>query len=192
MGNAALCPSCQAGKSVRAQGHLQELDRTPDYYGCHGEDTKELGPRVSSELQTGGEEDGGIRINTGPHWLKLWTSWKEADRIKPMRSNQLTASGSVACCCFLLVTLEVHVCTFWSDFSNELTCGSIQGCHLFSLKFAKLNIYFITEWLAAVLHRFTYIQLVILPVDILIVDFSLESQIIFEKLRLTSNLSFSL
>lgn len=52
MGNAALCPACHADKSVRAQGHLQELDRTPDYYGCNGEDTKELGPRVSSKLQT--------------------------------------------------------------------------------------------------------------------------------------------
>lgn len=71
MGNAALCPACHADKSVRAQGHLQELDRTPDYYGCNGEDTKELGPRVSSKLQTGGEENGGIRINIGPHWLNL-------------------------------------------------------------------------------------------------------------------------
>ncbi|XP_022269401.1 ankyrin-2 isoform X47 [Canis lupus baileyi] len=43
MGNAALCPSCHADKSVRAQGHMQELDKTPDYYGCNSEDTKELG-----------------------------------------------------------------------------------------------------------------------------------------------------
>ena len=84
MGNAALCPSCHADKSVRAQGHLQELDKTPDYYGCNSEDTEELGVRVSSKSQAGGEEDGGPRINTGPHWLKLQTSWKEADRIKPM------------------------------------------------------------------------------------------------------------
>ena len=71
MGNASLCPSCHADKSIRAQGHLQELDRTPDYYGCDSEDSKELGPRVSSKLQTGGEEDGGIRINIGPRWLDL-------------------------------------------------------------------------------------------------------------------------
>ncbi|XP_077611122.1 ankyrin-2 [Crocuta crocuta] len=43
MGNAALCPSCHADKSVRAHGHMQELDRTPDYYGCNSEDTQELG-----------------------------------------------------------------------------------------------------------------------------------------------------
>ncbi|XP_044240214.1 ankyrin-2 isoform X13 [Ursus arctos] len=43
MGNAALCPSCHADKSVRAQGHMQELDKTPDYYGCSSEDTSELG-----------------------------------------------------------------------------------------------------------------------------------------------------
>ncbi|XP_045736507.1 ankyrin-2 isoform X4 [Mirounga angustirostris] len=43
MGNAALCPSCHADKSVRAQGHMQELDKTPDYYGCNSEDTRELG-----------------------------------------------------------------------------------------------------------------------------------------------------
>ena len=159
MGNAALCPSCHADKSIRAQGHLQELDRTPDYYGCDSEDSKELGPRVSSKLQTGGEEDGGIRINIGPRWLDLWTSWKEADRIKPMWSNRLTASGSVACCCLLFVSRKAHVCTFWSGCSYEVTLGSIQGCHLFNLKLsAKLNTYFIMEWLAAILHRFTYTQ----------------------------------
>ncbi|XP_073748254.1 ankyrin-2 isoform X36 [Callorhinus ursinus] len=43
MGNAAVCPSCHADKSVRAQGHMQELDKTPDYYGCNSEDTRELG-----------------------------------------------------------------------------------------------------------------------------------------------------
>ncbi|XP_047574210.1 ankyrin-2 isoform X3 [Lutra lutra] len=43
MGNAALCPTCHADKSVRAQGHMQELDKTPDYYGCNSEDTRELG-----------------------------------------------------------------------------------------------------------------------------------------------------
>ncbi|XP_040093370.1 ankyrin-2 isoform X5 [Oryx dammah] len=76
MGNAALCPSCHADKSVRAQGHLQELDRTPDYYGCDGEDTKELGPRSDSNASflraaRAGNLDkvveylkGGIDINT--------------------------------------------------------------------------------------------------------------------------------
>nr|XP_020019936.1 ankyrin-2 isoform X2 [Castor canadensis] len=46
MGNAALCSSCHAEKSVRAQEHMQELDKTPDYYGCNIEDTKE--PRSDS------------------------------------------------------------------------------------------------------------------------------------------------
>ncbi|XP_070228079.1 ankyrin-2 isoform X21 [Bos mutus] len=76
MGNAALCPACHADKSVRAQGHLQELDRTPDYYGCNGEDTKELGPRSDSNASflraaRAGNLDkvveylkGGIDINT--------------------------------------------------------------------------------------------------------------------------------
>ncbi|XP_059551508.1 ankyrin-2 isoform X20 [Myotis daubentonii] len=48
MGNAALCPSCHAGKSVKAQGHMQEADRAPDYYGCPSEDTPELGARSDS------------------------------------------------------------------------------------------------------------------------------------------------
>ncbi|XP_036776724.2 ankyrin-2 isoform X22 [Manis pentadactyla] len=43
MGNAALCPSCHAVKSVRAEGHMQELDRIPDYYGCNSENTTDLG-----------------------------------------------------------------------------------------------------------------------------------------------------
>lgn len=51
MGNAALCPLCHASKSVKAQGHLQEADRGPDYYyyGCPSEDSPELGVRVSAE-----------------------------------------------------------------------------------------------------------------------------------------------
>ncbi|XP_060155048.1 ankyrin-2 isoform X26 [Globicephala melas] len=76
MGNAALCPSCHADKSVRAQGHLQELDKTPDYYGCNSEDTKELGVRSDSNASflraaRAGNLDkvveylkGGIDINT--------------------------------------------------------------------------------------------------------------------------------
>nr|XP_039323941.1 LOW QUALITY PROTEIN: ankyrin-2 [Saimiri boliviensis boliviensis] len=43
MGNAALCSSCHADKSIRAQGNMQELDKTPDYYGCNSEDIKEPG-----------------------------------------------------------------------------------------------------------------------------------------------------
>ncbi|XP_072873654.1 ankyrin-2 isoform X1 [Chlorocebus sabaeus] len=43
MGNAALCSSCHADKSIRAQGNMQELDKTPDYYGCNSEDVKEPG-----------------------------------------------------------------------------------------------------------------------------------------------------
>ncbi|XP_036885296.1 ankyrin-2 isoform X5 [Sturnira hondurensis] len=48
MGNAALCPSCHTGRSTRAQGHLQEVDNAPDYYGCDGEGTAELRPRSDS------------------------------------------------------------------------------------------------------------------------------------------------
>ncbi|XP_048189381.1 ankyrin-2 isoform X26 [Perognathus longimembris pacificus] len=47
MGNAALCSSCHADKSVRAQGNMQELGRTPDYYGCHSEEARE--PAVQSD-----------------------------------------------------------------------------------------------------------------------------------------------
>lgn len=53
MGNAALCPSCHAEKSVQAQGHLQELDRTPDYYGYHSEEALEPGGLVSSRPRCG-------------------------------------------------------------------------------------------------------------------------------------------
>ncbi|XP_076431070.1 ankyrin-2 isoform X32 [Peromyscus maniculatus bairdii] len=41
MGNAALCQSCHANKSVRAQGNMLELDATPDYYGCNSDHAKE-------------------------------------------------------------------------------------------------------------------------------------------------------
>ncbi|XP_069878577.1 ankyrin-2 isoform X1 [Dipodomys merriami] len=47
MGNAAFCSSCHADKSVRAQGNMQELDKTPDYYGYHSEDATE--PAVQSD-----------------------------------------------------------------------------------------------------------------------------------------------
>ncbi|XP_047421808.1 ankyrin-2 isoform X22 [Sciurus carolinensis] len=76
MGNAALCSSCHADKSVRAQGNMQELDRTPDYYGCNSEDIKEPGVRSDSNASflraaRAGNLDkvveylkGGIDINT--------------------------------------------------------------------------------------------------------------------------------
>ncbi|KAM5255850.1 ankyrin-2 [Ctenodactylus gundi] len=76
MGNAALCSSCHADKSVRAQGNMQELDKTPEYYGCNSEDCKELGERSDSNASflraaRAGNLDrvveylkGGIDINT--------------------------------------------------------------------------------------------------------------------------------
>jgi hypothetical protein len=71
MGNAALCSSCHAEKSVRAQEHMQELDKTPDYYGCNIEDTKEPRVRVSVRPQTQKREDGGLRIHSATHWSNL-------------------------------------------------------------------------------------------------------------------------
>ncbi|XP_060042220.1 uncharacterized protein LOC132536851 isoform X1 [Erinaceus europaeus] len=76
MGNAALCPACHADKSVRAQGHLQELEKTLDYYGCASEDAAEACPRSDSNASflraaRAGNLDkvveylkGGIDINT--------------------------------------------------------------------------------------------------------------------------------
>lgn len=68
MGNAALCPSCHASKTVGAQRHMPELDKTPDYYGCDSEDTKELGSRVSSRPQT---RRGGGWWNKNQQWTSL-------------------------------------------------------------------------------------------------------------------------
>lgn len=53
MGNAALCQSCHANKSVRAQGNMLELDATPDYYGCNSDHAKEPVFRVSVRPQMG-------------------------------------------------------------------------------------------------------------------------------------------
>ncbi|KAM5307131.1 ankyrin-2 isoform 5-T5 [Glossophaga mutica] len=77
MGNAALCPSCHTGRSARAQGHLQEADKAPDYYGCcDSEDTAERRARSDSNASflraaRAGNLDkvveylkGGIDINT--------------------------------------------------------------------------------------------------------------------------------
>ncbi|XP_074128731.1 ankyrin-2 isoform X5 [Sminthopsis crassicaudata] len=41
MGNAALCQSCHTKKSIKAQGNMQELDRTPDYCGYNCENVRE-------------------------------------------------------------------------------------------------------------------------------------------------------
>ncbi|XP_069315197.1 ankyrin-2 isoform X1 [Eulemur rufifrons] len=76
MGNAALCSSCHAEKSLRAQGHMQESEKTPDYYGCSSEDVQEPGVRSDSNASflraaRAGNLDkvveylkGGIDINT--------------------------------------------------------------------------------------------------------------------------------
>ncbi|KAJ7417583.1 ankyrin-2-like protein [Willisornis vidua] len=41
MGNAPICQSCHSEKGVRAQGNIQELDKTPDYYGFNSEESKD-------------------------------------------------------------------------------------------------------------------------------------------------------
>ncbi|KAM6148140.1 ankyrin-2 isoform 2-T2 [Erethizon dorsatum] len=76
MGNSALCTSCHADKSVRARGHMQELDKTPDYYGGDSEDAREPGAPSDSNASflraaRAGNLDkvveylkGGIDINT--------------------------------------------------------------------------------------------------------------------------------
>ncbi|XP_023565870.1 ankyrin-2 isoform X12 [Octodon degus] len=76
MGNTALCTSCHSEKSVRAQGHMQELDKTPEDYGGDGEDTREPGAPSDSNASflraaRAGNLDkvveylkGGIDINT--------------------------------------------------------------------------------------------------------------------------------
>ncbi|XP_054419679.1 ankyrin-2 isoform X2 [Pteronotus mesoamericanus] len=77
MGNAALCPSCHSGRSVRARGHAQQADTAPDYYGCcDSADPTELRARSDSNASflraaRAGNLDkvveylkGGIDINT--------------------------------------------------------------------------------------------------------------------------------
>nr|XP_021520117.1 uncharacterized protein LOC110566587 [Meriones unguiculatus] len=76
MGNAALCASCQANKSVRAQGNMLELDTAVDYYGCNSDDVREPDPLSDSNASflraaRAGNLDkvveylkGGIDINT--------------------------------------------------------------------------------------------------------------------------------
>lgn len=97
MGNAALCPSCHAEKSVQAQGHLQELDRTPDYYGYHSEEALEPGGQVSSRPRCG---HGGLEA-----WettLGLQTSWKEANGLKFLCPQHPDSRAH----CYFLFTLD--------------------------------------------------------------------------------------
>ncbi|KAM6401731.1 ankyrin-2 isoform 44-T44 [Pluvialis apricaria] len=41
MGNAPICQACHSGKGLRTQGNIQDLDKTPDYYGCNSEESKD-------------------------------------------------------------------------------------------------------------------------------------------------------
>ncbi|XP_074922288.1 ankyrin-2 isoform X19 [Chelonoidis abingdonii] len=47
MGNAPVCQSCHTGKSIRAQGNIEDLDKIPDYYGCNNEESKD--PEAQSD-----------------------------------------------------------------------------------------------------------------------------------------------
>lgn len=47
MGNAPICQSCHSEKGLRTQGNIQDLDKTPDYYGCNSEESKDPGALVS-------------------------------------------------------------------------------------------------------------------------------------------------
>ncbi|XP_039566516.1 ankyrin-2 isoform X34 [Passer montanus] len=41
MGNAPICQACHSEKGLRTQGNIQDLDKTPDYYGYNIEESKE-------------------------------------------------------------------------------------------------------------------------------------------------------
>ncbi|XP_051473920.1 ankyrin-2 isoform X4 [Apus apus] len=41
MGNAPICQACHSEKGLRTQGNIQDLDKTPDYYGCNSEESKD-------------------------------------------------------------------------------------------------------------------------------------------------------
>ncbi|XP_068260436.1 ankyrin-2 isoform X7 [Nyctibius grandis] len=41
MGNAPICQACHSEKGLRTPGNIQDLDKTPDYYGCNSEESKE-------------------------------------------------------------------------------------------------------------------------------------------------------
>lgn len=47
MGNAPICQACHSEKGLRTQGNIQDLDRTPDYYGYNSEESKEPEALVS-------------------------------------------------------------------------------------------------------------------------------------------------
>ncbi|XP_053885240.1 ankyrin-2 isoform X41 [Malaclemys terrapin pileata] len=76
MGNAPVCQSCHTGKSIRAQGNIQDLDKIPDYYGYNNEESKDLEAQSDSNASflraaRAGNLDkvveylkGGIDINT--------------------------------------------------------------------------------------------------------------------------------
>ncbi|XP_039769687.1 ankyrin-2 isoform X3 [Ornithorhynchus anatinus] len=76
MGNAPPCHSCHTDKGVRAQGKMQKLDKTPDYYGYNCEEVTDPGTPSDSNASflraaRAGNLDkvveflkGGIDINT--------------------------------------------------------------------------------------------------------------------------------
>ncbi|XP_054060149.1 ankyrin-2 isoform X1 [Rissa tridactyla] len=41
MGNAPICQACHSDKGLGTQGNLQDLDKTPDYYGYNSEESKD-------------------------------------------------------------------------------------------------------------------------------------------------------
>ncbi|XP_071600195.1 ankyrin-2 isoform X32 [Heliangelus exortis] len=41
MGNAPLCQACHSEKGLQTQGNIQDLDKSPDYYGCNSEESKD-------------------------------------------------------------------------------------------------------------------------------------------------------
>ncbi|XP_066174475.1 ankyrin-2 isoform X20 [Sylvia atricapilla] len=41
MGNAPICQACHSEKGLRTPGNIQDLDKTPDYYGYNSEESKE-------------------------------------------------------------------------------------------------------------------------------------------------------
>lgn len=47
MGNAPICHFCHSDKGWRAQGNIPDLDKTPDYYGCSSEESKDPKAPVS-------------------------------------------------------------------------------------------------------------------------------------------------
>ncbi|XP_074444728.1 ankyrin-2 isoform X2 [Larus michahellis] len=41
MGNAPICQACHSDKGLGTQGNIQDLDKTPDYYGYNSEESKD-------------------------------------------------------------------------------------------------------------------------------------------------------